>query len=191
MGFHNSAFVFVISYWLVLVPLNSFRILLLVSGSIILSPFEIYKYISLLDWLIPSEVHSGFQAYEMIEEESKGSVKLIDLVCVMYTYFLVTYNKEACERIPYYEYMRNIGVMGVCLYFVFRGSAIFSSRLVVYYFTYMVMVIPNIIAAVQKDALKKSLHFSMVCFVIFYYFVYASMQAPRAGYNFIYKNYLW
>ncbi len=191
MGFHNSAFVFVVTYWLVLVPLNSFRILLLVLGSMALSPLEIYKYISLLDWLVPSEVHSGFQAYEMIEEESKGSVKLTDLICVMYTYFLVTYNKEACERIPYYEYMRNIGVMGICLYFVFRGSAIFSSRLVVYYFIYMVMVIPNIIAAIQKDVLKKSLHFSMVCFVIFYYFVYASMQAPRAGYNFIYKNYLW
>ena len=191
MGFHNSAFLFVVTYWLVLVPLNSIRILLLVLMSMALSPLEIYKYISLLDWLIPSEVHSGFQAYEMIEEESKSSVKLTDLICVMYTYFLVTYNKEACERIPYYEYMRNIGVLGICLYFVFRGSAIFSSRLIVYYFVYMVMVIPNIIAAVQKDALKKSLHFFMVCFVIFYYFVYAKMQAPKAAYNYIYENYLW
>ena len=180
MGFHNSAFLFVVTYWLVLVPLNSIRILLLVLMSMALSPLEIYKYISLLDWLIPSEVHSG-----------KSSVKLTDLICVMYTYFLVTYNKEACERIPYYEYMRNIGVLGICLYFVFRGSAIFSSRLIVYYFVYMVMVIPNIIAAVQKDALKKSLHFFMVCFVIFYYFVYAKMQAPKAGYNYIYDNYLW
>ena len=191
MGFHNSAFVFVISYWLVLVPLNSFRILLLVSGSIVLSPFEIYKYISLLDWLIPSEVHSGFQAYEMIDQANPGSIKLNDIIYLLYTYFLVTYNKEACEKIPYYEYMRNISVLGICFYFIFRGSPIFSSRLSVYFVVFITMVIPNIIAAVQKDTLKKSLHFIMVCFVIFYYFVYASMQAPRARYNYIYDNYLW
>lgn len=192
VGFHKSAFVFVFAYWLVLVPLNSNRILWLVLLCAVLSPFDIYKYISLLDSIAPEEVFEGFQAYEAIGDSSNGKVRLNDLVSIMYTYFLVAYDKEGSERIPYYEYMRNIGVVAVCMYFIFRGSPIFSTRLTAYYWIYMVMVLPNIVAAVQNLKLKRMLYIFLILFVVFYYFVITFMQASRAGYTIEgYRNYLW
>lgn len=191
MGFHKSAVIFVPAYWLVLVPMNATKILVIVLVSIFLSPFKLYSYISILDTIAPEEVYQGFSAYEMIEESNMGTVKFTDLICTMYVYFMVTYDKEACRQIPYYEYMRNILVIGVCMYFIFRGSPIFSSRLSAYYMGFMTMVLPNVIASVQDEKLKKMLHLFLIAFVVFYYFVFAIMQA-KTGYNFgSYWNYLW
>jgi hypothetical protein len=51
------------------------------------------------------------------------------------------------------------------------------------------MAIPNILAALDMDR-RRILHFAVIIFVVFYYFVYASMQAPRAGYSIErYNNY--
>lgn len=192
VGFHKSAFIFTFAYWLVLIPLNSNRILWLVLLCVILSPFDVYKYIGILDSIAPEEVFQGFQAYDTIEDQNSGKIKLYDLIGIMYTYFFVTYDKEACEKIPYYEYMRNIGVVAVCMYFIFRGSPIFSTRLVAHYWIFMVIVLPNIIAAIQQVKLKRMLHLFLVAFAVFYYFVFVFMQALRAGYTIeLYKNYLW
>lgn len=191
LGFHNSAFVFLIAYWLVLVPLNSTRIIILIAVSILLSPFKVYENITLLEAIAPAEVYDSFQAYEGIDTENEGSIKLTDLICLMYAYFMVVYDKEACRKIYYYEYMRNLGVIGICLYFIFRGSAIYSSRLVAYYMVMFAIIIPNIIGAIQNLNMKKNLHIVIVIFAVFYYFVYATMQAPRVGYNMIYSNFLW
>lgn len=192
LGFHNSAFTFLIAYWLVLVPLNSNRIIILIVGSILLSPFKIYENISLLETIAPAEVYDSFSAYSGIEAEEGGApIKLMDLICLMYAYFVVTYDKEACNKILYYEYMRNLGVVGICLYFIFRGSPIYSSRLVGYYLLMFMLILPNIIGSIPNLSIRKSSHMVLVMFAVFYYFVYASMQAPRAGYNIRYSNFLW
>lgn len=193
IGFHTSAAIFIIAYWIVWVPMNSTRILIVVLVSAALSPLKIYQYVSLLDSLTSTEVYSGFQSYGSldIEENSVRFVKLTDLMCIMYTYFLVTYDKIACQKIPYYEYMRNIGVLGICLYFIFRWNDIFASRLVANYFIYMPMVLVNIVAAVNSDKLRKSLHYTLLILVVFQYFVYANMHGLRAGYTIEYRNLLW
>ena len=193
IGFHTSAAIFIIAYWIVWVPMNSTRILIVVLVSAALSPLKIYQYVSLLDSLTSTEVYSGFQSYGSldIEENSVRFVKLTDLMCIMYTYFLVTYDKVACQKIPYYEYMRNIGVLGICLYFIFRWNDIFASRLVANYFIYMPMVLVNIVAAVNSDKLRKSLHYTLLILVVFQYFVYANMHGLRAGYTIEYRNLLW
>ena len=173
--------------------MNSTRILIVVLVSAALSPLKIYQYVSLLDSLTSTEVYSGYQSYGSldIEENSVRFVKLTDLMCIMYTYFLVTYDKVACQKIPYYEYMRNIGVLGICLYFIFRWNDIFASRLVANYFIYMPMVLVNIVAAVNSDKLRKSLHYTLLILVVFQYFVYANMHGLRAGYTIEYRNLLW
>ena len=193
IGFHTSAAIFIIAYWIVWVPMNSTRILIVVLVSVALSPLKIYQYVSLLDSLTSTEVYSGYQSYGSldIEENSVRFVKLTDLMCIMYTYFLVTYDKVACQKIPYYEYMRNIGVLGICLYFIFRWNDIFASRLVANYFIYMPMVLVNIVAAVNSDKLRKSLHYTLLILVVFQYFVYANMHGLRAGYTIEYRNLLW
>ena len=193
IGFHTSAAIFIIAYWIAWVPMNSTRILIVVLVSAALSPLKIYQYVSLLDSLTSTEVYSGYQSYGSldIEENSVRFVKLTDLMCIMYTYFLVTYDKVACQKIPYYEYMRNIGVLGICLYFIFRRNDIFASRLVANYFIYMPMVLVNIVAAVNSDKLRKSLHYTLLILVVFQYFVYANMHGLRAGYTIEYRNLLW
>ena len=158
-----------------------------------LSPLKLYQYISLLDSLASTGVYSGYQSYGSldIEETSVRFIKLTDLICIVYTYFLVTYDKVACQKIPYYEYMRNIGVLAICLYFIFRWNDIFASRLVSNFFIYMPMVLVNIVAAIDDDKLKKSLHYTLLIVVLFQYFVYANMHGLRAGYTIEYRNILW
>ena len=192
-SFHTSAVVFIITYWIVLIPMNSTRILIAVLISMALSPLKLYQYISLLDSFASTGVYSGFQSYESldIEETSVRFIKLSDLICILYTYFLVTYDKAACQKIPYYEYMRNIGVLGICLYFVFRWNDIFASRLVSNYLIYMPIVLVNIVAAVSNDRLRKSLQYVLLVFVVFQYFVYANQHGLRAGYTIEYRNLLW
>ena len=193
-SFHTSAAIFVVAYWVVLIPMNSIRILIAVLICMALSPLKLYQYISLLDSFTSTGVYSGFQSYESldIEESSVRFIKLTDLMCIMYTYFLVTYDKAACQKIPYYEYMRNIGVLGICLYFIFRWNEIFSSRLVANFLIYMPIVLVNIVAAVSSDKLRKSLQYVLLVFVVFQYFVYANQHGLRAGYTMErYMNYLW
>ena len=193
VSFHTSAAVFIIAYWIVLIPMNSTRILIVVLVCIALSPLKLYQYISLLDSFASTGVYSGFQSYETldIEETSVRFIKLSDLICILYTYFLVTYDKAACQKIPYYEYMRNIGVLGICLYFIFRWNEIFSSRLVANFLIYMPMVLVNIVAAVSNDRLRKSLQYVLLVFVVFQYFVYANQHGLRTGYTMEYRNLLW
>jgi len=173
--------------------MNSTRILIVVLVCIALSPLKLYQYVSLLDSFVSTGVYSGFQSYETldIEETSVRFIKLSDLICILYTYFLVTYDKAACQKIPYYEYMRNIGVLGICLYFIFRWNEIFSSRLVANFLIYMPMVLVNIVAAVSNDRLRKSLQYVLLVFVVFQYFVYANQHGQRTGYTMEYRNLLW
>ena len=193
ISFHTSSAVFIIAYWIVLIPMNSTRILIVVLVCIALSPLKLYQYVSLLDSLASTGVYSGFQSYETldIEETSVRFIKLSDLICILYTYFLVTYDKAACQKIPYYEYMRNIGVLGICLYFIFRWNEIFSSRLVANFLIYMPMVLVNMVAAVSNDRLRKSLQYVLLVFVVFQYFVYANQHGLRTGYTMEYRNLLW
>ena len=193
IGFHTSTTIFIVAYWVVLIPMNSTRILIAVLICMALSPLKLYQYISLLDSFASTGVYSGFQSYESldIEESSVRFVKLTDLMCIMYTYFLVTYDKVACQKIPYYEYMRNIGVLGICLYFIFRWNEIFSSRLVANFFIYIPIVLVNIVAAISNDRIKKSLHYVLLVFVVFQYFVYANQHGLRTGYTMKYMNLLW
>ena len=193
IGFHTSTTIFIVAYWVVLIPMNSTRILIAVLICMALSPLKLYQYISLLDSFASTGVYSGFQSYESldIEESSVRFVKLTDLMCIMYTYFLVTYDKVACQKIPYYEYMRNRGVLGICLYFIFRWNEICSSRLVANFFIYIPIVLVNIVAAISNDRIKKSLHYVLLVFVVFQYFVYANQHGLRTGYTMNYMNLLW
>ena len=193
VGFHTSATVFIIAYWIVLIPMNSTRILTVILICMALSPLKLYQYVSLLDSLASTGFYSGYSAYESldIEETSVRFIKLSDLICIVYTYFLVTYDKVACRKIPYYEYIRNIGVLAICLYFIFRWNDIFASRLVSNFLIYMPIVLVNIVAAVSSNKLRKSLQYVLLVFVIFQYFVYANMHGLRAGYTIEYRNLLW
>lgn len=192
LGFHKSAILFIPAYWLAKVSLTKAKIIGLVVFCMILSPFEIYNYIGFLNSIAPEEVYKGYSDYLSIESVDTGFVKFFDLISLLYLFFIITLDKVTCERIPYYEYMRNIGVCGICLYFIFRGSPIFSTRLVGTYVVFAALILPNNLAAISDINYKKFLHFILMLFVIFYYFVFGNYQATKGKFTpDTYQNYLW
>lgn len=192
LGFHKSMIIFLPAYWLAKVELTTNKIIGLVVFCMILSTFQIYNYIGFLNAIAPEEIYKGYSGYISIQAEEGGGIKFFDLISLLYLFFILTLNKEACAKIPYYEYMRNMGVAGVCLYFVFRGSPIFSTRLVGIYMFFAVMILPNALAAIENINYKRFLHFILILFVVFYYFVFGNFQATRGRFTpDTYQNYLW
>lgn len=189
-GFHKSAVIFLPAYWLVLIPLNSNRIFYAIISCIILSPFQIYNLFSgFLGSLNLQEVSNGYNGY--IGYEDKAS-SFMDGTMILNSFLLIMYDKIACKRVWYYEYLRNILVFGVCLYFIFRDNPVFSTRLVGVYAGFSSLVIPNLIYGIDKVNTRRFWHFFFVCFMIFYYFVFASYQGLAGRFTpDTYKNFLW
>ena len=189
-GFHNSSFIFIFAYWIVKIPMNKWRILAVVIICMILSPFGVYEFIPFMSAIAPEDIIQGYQNYSSILSEDTGIIKFIDVMSVFYLYFMFTYDKEACQKIPYYEYMRNITVAGICIYFIFRNSPIFSTRLVSYYLLFGTITLPCIVASVSNINLKRYLYGILTVYSIFYYFVFASIQGQRAYSAETYSNWL-
>lgn len=191
-GLHKSIVIFLPAYWAVRFPLNKFLMVLLIVICIALSPFEIYNYFDFLNTISPQEVYKGYTDYVSIDAGPGGGIKFFDLISLLYAFFIISLDKESCATIPYYEYMRNLGLAGVCLYFIFRGSPIFSTRLVGIYMFFNALVLANNLASIEDVKYKKFLHIVLVLFVIFYYFVFGYYQAVAGHFTpETYQNYLW
>lgn len=188
-GFHKSAIIFFPVYWLAAVPMNARRIFYAVLVCVLLSPFQLYSFFSsFLDTLNVQDVSNGYNGYVSYEAKSSS---FMDGLALTYSVLLITYDKAACEKIYYYEYMRNILVGGVCLYFIMRSNPIFSTRLVGPYLAFAPVVITNIIFAVNRDT-KRMLHLFFVSFMIFYYFVFVRYQGAAGRFTpDTYQNILW
>lgn len=189
-GFHKSASIFLPAYWLVLIPLNANRIFYAIVACVILSPFQIYNlFAGFLGSLNLQEVSNGYNGY--IGYEDKAS-SFMDGTVILYSFLLIMYDKAASQRVWYYEYIRNIMVVGVCLYFIFRDNPVFSTRLVGVYIGFGSLLIPNIIYGMEKISTKRFWHFFFVAFMIFYYFVFASFQGLAGRFTpDTYMNFLW
>lgn len=190
-GFHKSTIVFVPAYWLARIRLTPTLMVIIFMLSVVASPFQLYNLVGAFEAFSPDDFYEGYSAYNTIVQEDSSGIKFTDILSLMYMFFLVSFDKDGSEKIPYYEYMRNIGFLGICLYFICRESPIFSGRLSANYIVFMVMVIPNLLAAIDNMNYRRYLHSVMVCFVVFYYFVYLNKFALRAGFTIEgYKNYL-
>jgi len=188
-GFHKSTVLFLPAFWFVKIPLNSSKIFYLIIISIILSPLHIYNSFSgFLESISPQDVSNGFNGYINFEEKAST---FMDGLMIVYSILLVAFDKQACQKIYYYEYMRNILVVGVCCYFIFRDNPVFATRLVGVFTTFSYLVIPNIAASLSISN-KRLVHLFFVCFMIFYYFVFASYQGVAGRFTpDKYTNFLW
>ncbi|WP_028121077.1 EpsG family protein [Epilithonimonas tenax] len=188
-GFHKSAIIFLPAYWLVTIPMNSGRIFYAIMVCIILSPFQVYNLFStFLDTLNVQDVTNGFNGYVSYEAKSSS---FMDGLVLTFSFILITYDKVTCEKIYYYEYMRNILVGGVCLYFIMRSNPVFSTRLVGPYLAFAPLVITAIVFSVQLNT-KRMLHLFFVSFMIFYYFVFVRYQGVAGRFTSeTYHNILW
>ena len=188
-GFHKSAVIFLPAYWLAVIPMTSGRIFYAIIICVILSPFQVYNLFSaFLNTLNVQDVSNGFNGYVSYEAKSSS---FMDGLVLTYSFILITYDKVTCEKIYYYEYMRNILVAGVCLYFIMRSNPVFSTRLVGPYLGFAPLVISAIVFSVQINS-KRMLHLFFVSFMIFYYFVFVRYQGAAGRFMpETYRNFLW
>lgn len=189
MQFHKSAVIFIPAYWIATIPLNSMKIAILILVSIVLSPLKLYQAVpGLIENFTPQDIAAGYTGYIDYADQSST---FMDLMMLMYATFIVTYDKQACNKVWYYEYVRNIVVFGICLYFIFRSNSVFATRLIGMYTIFSVIVIPSIVYSLSGNN-KRIAHLYFVAFMIFYYFVYVSYQASRARWTpDTYDNVLW
>jgi len=194
LGFHKTAVVFFPAYWIVKIPMNSTRILTVIIIAILLSPFEVFRILgSLIESVGSQDVSDGYAGY--VDDSQFGqsvAFGLSDIVKVFFIYVLVKYDKEGCKEVYYYEYMRNLAVFGLFLFYIFRGNRIFAIRLPGAYMFFMsVFVVPSLVYAVRFKV-QKTLYSGFMLYLFLMYFNFS--RGNGVGGNFTtdrYKNHLW
>lgn len=193
-GIHNVCYLFLPMYWLVRVPLNRYWMLILIIGSIIASPFEIYRVFG--DFLTgvtsDSMLVEGFNGYmNQSAERLNGGIGIPEAMMAILTFFLFTFDDKMMEKFPYYEYHKVYAVMGICMYFIFRNNSIFSSRLAGAFIGFAYIIIPNTMYVVSSNT-KKTIYAFIIALFLFNFIVFASFQNIVRGRftSELYKNYL-
>ncbi|MGH1520354.1 EpsG family protein [Chryseobacterium sp. JK1] len=193
-GIHSVCYLFLPMYWLARVPLNKMMMLIMIIGSVFLSPFEVYRFFgSFLDGMASeSSLVEGFNGYmnESVQRLN-GGVGIPEVMMAILTFFLFVFDNKMKEFYPYYEYHRNYAVVGVCLYFIFRNNPIFSSRLAGAFIGFSYIIIPNAMYVVA--ARTRNLIYAFIIFlVVFNFIVFAIFNNINAGRFSIerYKNHI-
>lgn len=193
-GIHNVCYIFLPMYWLVRVPLNRTWMLILIIGSIIASPFEIYRVFGdfLSNVASDSMLVEGFNGYvEETAERLNGGFGIPEAMMAILTFFLFVFDKKMVEKYPYYEYHRVYAVMGICMYFIFRNNPVFSSRMAGAFIGFSYVIIPNVMYVVSSNT-KKMIYSFIIALVIFNFVVFASFRNIIGGRFTIdlYKNHI-
>lgn len=174
LGFHKTSIVFIPAYWLVKIPLNSRRIFWILVISLLLSPFEVYRIAGgALESLTPQDVGGAYTGY--LDDHYYGTeveTGLNDIVKLFFIVILIRYDKDACREVWWYEYMRNLAVFGLALFYLMRSNEIFAVRLPGAYMFFMTMFcMPSIVFAV-KESVKQILYAGFMTYftMMFFYF---------------------
>ncbi|MGE8434470.1 EpsG family protein [Chryseobacterium joostei] len=184
-GFHTSAWATLPLYWLVRIPMNKFLIFFLVLGSMILSPFRIYEQLGVFLNFIAggSSISDGVNGY-MDEQYARinGGFGIPEVLMALYTCFILYFNDELEEKSPYYEYYRNVTIIGICAFFILRENPILSSRLVGVFMGFVMLLMGNALSVVSK--MERRFIFSGLIFIIFFNFcVFSVFNAKKANYS--------
>ena len=194
LGFHKTAVAFLPAYWVVKIPMNKARIIAVIVIAILLSPFEVYRIFgSLIDNIGSQDVSDGFSGYVNDSQFGQSvAFGLADIIKIFFIYILYKFDEDGCREVEYYEYMRNLAVFGLFLFYIFRGNRIFAIRLPGAYMFFMsVFVVPSIVYA-AKTRVQRVLHTTFLVYLFLMYFNFSSNNG-KAG-NFTtskYRNYLW
>ena len=194
LGFHKTAVAFLPAYWVVKIPMNKARIIAVIVIAILLSPLEVYRIFgSLIDTVGSQDVSDGFSGYVNDSQFGQSvAFGLADIIKIFFIYILYKFDEDGCREVEYYEYMRNLAVFGLFLFYIFRGNRIFAIRLPGAYMFFMsVFVVPSIVYA-AKTRVQRVLHTTFMVYLFLMYFNFSSNNG-KAG-NFTtskYRNYLW
>lgn len=194
LGFHKTAIVFIPAYWLVKIPMNSKRIFWVIILAIISSPFELYRLAGdLFSSIAPPDASNAYTGY--VDDKYYGTAVesgLNDIVKLFFIAILIKYDKKACNNVWWYEYMRNLGVFGLVLFYFFRSNQIFAIRLPgVYLFFLTMFCLPSIVYAL-KDSTRKLLYMGFMAYLSMMFFYFGKGNGDAAGFTMDkYNNVLW
>lgn len=155
LGFHKTAIAFIPAYWLVKIPMNSVRIFWVIVIAIITSPLELYRLGGeVFASIAPPDASNAYMGY--VDDRYYGTEVesgLNDIIKFFWIVILIAFDKKGCDRVWWYEYMRNLGVFGLVLFYVFRGNQIFAIRLPgSYLFFLSVFCLPSLLYALKDNA---------------------------------------
>ncbi|UKB80041.1 EpsG family protein [Chryseobacterium sp. MEBOG07] len=182
-GIHSVAYLFLPMYWLARVPLNKTVMLIMIIGSVFLSPFEIYRsFGGFLDGMASNNMLiEGFNGYmDETVQRLNGGIGIPEVMMAILTFFLFAFDNKMKEYFPYYEYHRNYAVIGVCLYFIFRNNPIFSSRLAGAFIGFSYIIIPNAMYVVTART-KNMIYAFIISLVVFNFVVFSIFNNIKAG----------
>ncbi|MCG7281726.1 EpsG family protein [Chryseobacterium taklimakanense] len=194
LGFHKTSIVFIPAYWLAKIPLNKTRIFWILIISLLISPLELYKLgSSLFENVTPQDVGGAYTGY--LNDRYYGSevdTGLNDIVKLFWIIILIRYDNEGCEKVWYYEYMRNLAVFGLAMFYFFRTNEIFAVRLPGAYLFFLTMFcLPNLVYAV-RDSLKSMLYLGFMTYLTMMFFYFGQGTADRGRFTAgKYQNVLW
>lgn len=194
LGFHKTSIVFIPAYWLAKIPLNKTRIFWILIVSLLISPLELYKLGgSLFENVTPQDVGGAYTGY--LNDRYYGSevdTGLNDIVKLFWIIILIRYDNEGCEKVWYYEYMRNLAVFGLAMFYFFRTNEIFAVRLPGAYLFFLTMFcLPNLVYAV-RDSLKSMLYLGFMTYLTMMFFYFGQGTADRGRFTAgKYQNVLW
>ncbi|WP_434980793.1 EpsG family protein [Daejeonia sp. YH14] len=183
LGFHKTSIVFVPAYWLVKIPLNRTRIFWVLAVALLLSPFEVYRVAGgFFESVTPQDVSGAYTGY--LDDRYYGTqveTGLNDIVKLFFIVILLRYDKEACKEVWWYEYMRNLAVFGLAMFYIMRSNAIFAIRLPGAYMFFLTMFcMPSIVYAVNTKV-RQVLYLGFVTYLtmMFFYFGKGNGDAGR------------
>lgn len=182
-GIHSVCYLFLPMYWLARVPLNKTMMLIMIVGSVFLSPFEIYRsFGGFLDGMASnSTLVEGFNGYmDETVQRLNGGIGIPEVMMAILTFFLFVFDNKMKELYPYYEYHRNYAVVGICLYFIFRNNPIFSSRLAGAFIGFSYIIIPNAMYVVS-GRVKNMIYAFIIALVVFNFVIFSMFNNIKAG----------
>ncbi|WP_162989945.1 EpsG family protein [Chryseobacterium sp. 6424] len=194
LGFHKTSIVFLPAYWIVKIPMNQKRIFWVLIIALIASPLELYRLADgFFSTLAPQDISGAYSGY-VDDKYYGGQVEtgLNDLVKLIFIVILIRYDKEGCDEVWWYEYMRNLAVFGLALFYFFRSNEIFAVRLPGAYMFFLTMFcLTNLVYAVNGRA-RQLLYFGFMIYFIAMFFYFGSGNGHRGGFTTDrYKNAIW
>lgn len=194
LGFHKTSIVFLPAYWIVLLPFNSKQWTFILLACVITSPLELYNIFgNVLVNLSPQDVSNAYVGYlddkYYGKDMESGLDDIIKIALVIVVYIL---DKKGEEKAHYYEYFRNLGFFGFCLFYIFRGNQIFATRLpAVYVVMIGYFVVPGLLESVKKET-QNFLRLGFTTYLVAMYLIFSNLNGNRVGFvTSKYKNVLW
>lgn len=182
-GVHSVCYMFLPMYWIARIPLNKTIMLIMIIGSVFLSPFEVYRGLGefLGGMANDNMLVEGFNGYVgKSVERLNGGFGIPEVMMAILTFFLFVFDTKMKKSYPYYEYHRNYAVIGICLYFIFRNNPIFSSRLAGAFIGFSYIIIPNAMY-VASSRVKGMIYAFIMALVLFNFIVFSAFNNIKAG----------